>query len=46
MTPYTNYKKGTSTVSEYDRKFKAICDQLAGTGQPVDELDKAHWFLC
>ncbi|KAI3500548.1 hypothetical protein L1887_36372 [Cichorium endivia] len=39
-------QKGSSTVPEYGRKFKAICDQLAAIGQPVDELDKAHWFLC
>ena len=27
-------------------KFKALCDQLSAIGQPVDESDKLHWFLC
>ncbi|GKB85874.1 retrovirus-related pol polyprotein from transposon RE1 [Tanacetum coccineum] len=38
--------KGNSTVAEFGRKFKAICDQLAAIGRPVDEDDKTHWFLC
>ncbi|XP_076918808.1 uncharacterized protein LOC143579360 [Bidens hawaiensis] len=38
--------KGTSLVTDYSRKFKSICDQLAAIGQPVLELDKFHWFLC
>ncbi|KAM0013270.1 putative transcription factor interactor and regulator CCHC(Zn) family [Helianthus debilis subsp. tardiflorus] len=38
--------KGTSSVTDYSRKFKSICDQLAAIGQPVLELDKFHWFLC
>ncbi|GJW11132.1 putative RNA-directed DNA polymerase [Tanacetum coccineum] len=41
-----NLSKGTSTVSEYGRNFKTICDKLAAIGQPVDEMDKLHWFLC
>ncbi|GKB44839.1 zinc finger, CCHC-type containing LTR copia-type gag-polypeptide [Tanacetum coccineum] len=39
-------KKGTSTVAEYARKFKSICDQLTVIGHPLDENDKSHWFLC
>ena len=39
-------QKGTSTVVEYSRKFKAICDQLNAIGHPLDESDKFHWFLC
>ncbi|PWA84471.1 zinc finger, CCHC-type, Gag-polypeptide of LTR copia-type [Artemisia annua] len=39
-------QKGTSSVSEYGRKFKGICDQLAAIGHPVDDVDKNHWFLC
>ncbi|GJW68396.1 putative RNA-directed DNA polymerase, partial [Tanacetum coccineum] len=39
-------QKGTSTVAEYSRKFKAICDQLNAIGHPLDESDKIHWFLC
>lgn len=38
--------KGNSTVAEFGRKFKSICDQLAAIGHPVDESDKVHWFLC
>ncbi|GKB95459.1 putative RNA-directed DNA polymerase [Tanacetum coccineum] len=38
--------KGNSTVAEFGRKFKAICDQLAAIGRPVDGDDKTHWFLC
>lgn len=37
--------KGSSAVTEYGRMFKAICDQLSAIGQPIDEQDKAHWFL-
>ncbi|GJS17585.1 retrovirus-related pol polyprotein from transposon TNT 1-94 [Tanacetum coccineum] len=38
-----NLSKGTSTVSDYGRQFKGICDKLAAIGQPVDEMDKLHW---
>ncbi|GJW81891.1 retrovirus-related pol polyprotein from transposon TNT 1-94 [Tanacetum coccineum] len=24
----------------------SICDKLAAIGQPVDEMDKLHWFVC
>ncbi|XP_076933194.1 uncharacterized protein LOC143599004 [Bidens hawaiensis] len=36
---------GTSTVPDYSRRFKSICDQLAAVGQPVVEKEKFHWFL-
>ncbi|XP_022025028.1 uncharacterized protein LOC110925379 [Helianthus annuus] len=39
-------QKGSSSVAEFGRKFKTICDQLAAIGHPVDETDKCHWFLC
>ena len=39
-------QKGTNTIFEYGRKFKTICDQLAAIDQPVDDMDKIHWFLC
>ena len=39
-------KKGNSTVSEFSRKFKTICDQLQAIGHPLPEDDKYHWFLC
>lgn len=38
--------KGTMFVSDYGRKFKFLCDQLAAIGHPVADLDKSHWFLC
>lgn len=38
-------RRGDMSVSDFGRKFKAICDQLAAIGRPVDERDKAHWFL-
>ena len=39
-------KKGTTTVTEFSRKFKGICDQLTAIGHPLSEDDKSHWFLC
>ncbi|KAM0064815.1 putative RNA-directed DNA polymerase [Helianthus debilis subsp. tardiflorus] len=39
-------QKGSSLVSEYGRKFKALCDQLTVIGRPLTEEDKCHWFLC
>ncbi|KAJ9566476.1 hypothetical protein OSB04_002442 [Centaurea solstitialis] len=39
-------QKGTMSVSDYGRKFKSLCDQLAAIGHPIDDLDKSHWFLC
>ncbi|KAJ9535240.1 hypothetical protein OSB04_un001672, partial [Centaurea solstitialis] len=39
-------KKGSSTVSDFSRKFKGICDQLQAIGHPLNEDDKSHWFLC
>ncbi|KAJ9557400.1 hypothetical protein OSB04_012014 [Centaurea solstitialis] len=38
--------KGTMSVSDYGRQFKSLCDQLTAIGQPVNDLDKTHWFLC
>ncbi|KAJ0941036.1 putative RNA-directed DNA polymerase [Helianthus annuus] len=38
--------KGSSSVAEYGRKFKSICDQLSAIGHPVSDTDKTHWFLC
>lgn len=39
-------KKGTSTVTNFSRKFKGICDQLVAIGHPLDEDNKSHGFLC
>ncbi|MFS7952632.1 putative RNA-directed DNA polymerase [Helianthus anomalus] len=38
--------KGSSTIAEYGRKFKSICDQLSAIGHHVTDTDKTHWFLC
>ncbi|KAJ0947986.1 putative RNA-directed DNA polymerase [Helianthus annuus] len=38
--------KGSSTVADFGRKFKGICDQLSAIGHPVSDTDKTHWFLC
>ena len=39
-------KKGSSFVNEFGKKFKALCDQLVAIGHPMDDSDKAHYFLC
>ncbi|KAJ0490671.1 putative RNA-directed DNA polymerase [Helianthus annuus] len=39
-------QKGTSSVSDFGRRFKSLCDQLAAIGHPVSDEDKRHWFLC
>lgn len=38
--------RGSLLVKEYGTRFKALCDQLYAVGNPVDDLDKSHWFLC
>ena len=38
-------KRGTRSVLEYVRAFKALRDQLHAIGRPVDGTDKVHWFL-
>ncbi|PWA38004.1 zinc finger, CCHC-type, Gag-polypeptide of LTR copia-type [Artemisia annua] len=38
--------KGTSSVTDFSRRFRNICEQLAAIGHPVAEIDKLHWFLC
>lgn len=35
-------KKGTLSVSEFAKQFKAICDQLSAIGQTVSNDDKSH----
>ena len=37
--------KGSASVSDFGRRFKTICDQLAAIGHPVDDEDKNHHFL-
>ncbi|KZV53423.1 hypothetical protein F511_10209 [Dorcoceras hygrometricum] len=38
-------RRGSSSVHDYGKKFKLLCDQLNAIGRPVDETDKSHWFL-
>ncbi|KAM0002042.1 putative RNA-directed DNA polymerase [Helianthus debilis subsp. tardiflorus] len=38
-------QKGTSSVTEFSRRFKLLCEHLAAIGHPVAETDKLHWFL-
>ena len=38
-------KRGSRSISEYSRVFKAHCDQLSTMGCPVEDTDKVHWFL-
>ncbi|KAJ0536278.1 putative RNA-directed DNA polymerase [Helianthus annuus] len=39
-------RKGTSSVADFGKKFKSLCDQLSAIGHPVPDMDKTHWFLC
>ena len=38
-------KKHDKSLSDFSREFRALCDQLAAMGRPIDDLDKVHWFL-
>lgn len=38
--------KWTTSVSDFGRRFKTLCDKLAAIGNPVADIDKVHWFLC
>lgn len=38
-------RRGSTSVHEYGKRFKSICDQLSAIGLSVDETDKSHWFL-
>ncbi|KAJ9552406.1 LOW QUALITY PROTEIN: hypothetical protein OSB04_016451 [Centaurea solstitialis] len=38
-------QRGSSSVAEYGRRFKALSDQLSILDQSVDEVEKSHWFL-
>lgn len=38
--------KGSSSVSEFGRKFRSLYDQLSTIGHLVTDSDKIHWFLC
>lgn len=37
---------GNLTICKFGRRFKNMCNQLSSIGQPVDESNKTHWFLC
>ncbi|KAK9075691.1 hypothetical protein SSX86_004019 [Deinandra increscens subsp. villosa] len=36
--------QGSSSVSDFGRRFKAILDRLAAVGHPVTEEEKTHYF--
>ncbi|KZV40879.1 hypothetical protein F511_05124 [Dorcoceras hygrometricum] len=36
------FLRGSSSVHDYGKKFKLLCDQLNAIGRPVDESDKSH----
>ncbi|KAK9054306.1 hypothetical protein SSX86_025384 [Deinandra increscens subsp. villosa] len=36
--------KGTQSVAEFGRRFKALVDQLAAIGHPMSETDKTHSY--
>jgi len=38
-------RRGSCSISEYSRIFKAHCDQLSAMGRPVEDTDKVHWYL-
>ncbi|KAF8391041.1 hypothetical protein HHK36_023341 [Tetracentron sinense] len=38
-------RKGTSSLSDYIRVFKNICDDLAAIGKPLDDKKKVFWLL-
>lgn len=31
------FKKGSSSISNYIRKFKGLCDDLAAIGKPIED---------
>lgn len=37
--------KGNTTVAEYGRKFKLLCEQLTIIENSVTDVEKVHWFL-
>lgn len=34
--------KGSSSIFEFDSKFKRLCDQLSAIGHPMEHMDKSH----
>ncbi|KAL9659143.1 hypothetical protein QQ045_018701 [Rhodiola kirilowii] len=38
-------QRGSKSIVEFARLFKGNCDQLAAIGQPINDIDKFHWFL-
>ncbi|KAF8391295.1 hypothetical protein HHK36_023597 [Tetracentron sinense] len=39
------HRKGTSTISEYIRTFKSVCDDLAAIGKPISDRTKVFSLL-
>lgn len=38
-------RRGESSVEDYGKKFKSLCDQLSAICHPVEESDKSYWFF-
>nr|POF01661.1 hypothetical protein CFP56_74853 [Quercus suber] len=41
----TSMNRGTNTLVEYPRRFKAVCDDLATIGKLVPDHKKSWWLL-
>uniref|UniRef100_A0A5K0Z4E1 Retrovirus-related Pol polyprotein from transposon TNT 1-94-like beta-barrel domain-containing protein n=1 Tax=Nymphaea colorata TaxID=210225 RepID=A0A5K0Z4E1_9MAGN len=41
----TSLKKGDDSVDEYINNSKAVCDDLAAIGKPVDDGARVYWLL-
>nr|TKR59016.1 hypothetical protein D5086_0000327510 [Populus alba] len=38
-------RRGSRSILEYSRIFKAHCNQLSTMGCPIEDTDKVHWYL-
>ncbi|GKV50857.1 hypothetical protein SLEP1_g57540 [Rubroshorea leprosula] len=45
MQEISSIQKGDDTLSEYIRKFKALCDELSTHGKTIPDKNKVFWFL-
>ena len=39
------HRKGTSSINDYIRSFKEICDELAAIEKPINDKNKVFAFL-
>ncbi|GLU15194.1 hypothetical protein SLE2022_317050 [Rubroshorea leprosula] len=45
MQEISSIQKGDDTLSEYIRRFKALCDELSTNGKIIPDKNKVFWFL-